>query len=43
MGQDIGKNDYNLGFKITERRCTRYIADLITDLSNSDYIVLIYQ
>ena len=39
----IEENEYNLGFKITERRCSREPAVVITDLSYADDIELISQ
>ena len=43
MHQVFGENDYNLGFKLTERRCSRESAVVITDLSYADDIALISQ
>ena len=41
MRQVFGENDYNLGFKLTERRCSREPAVIITYLSYADDIALI--
>ena len=43
MRQVFGENDYNFGFKLTERRCGREPAVVITDLSYADDIALISQ
>ena len=43
MLQVFGENDYNIGFKLTERRCSREPAVVITDLSYADDIALISQ
>ena len=43
MRQVFGENDYNIGFKLTERRCSREPAVVITDLSYADDIALISQ
>ena len=43
MSQVILDNDYNFGFKIKERRCSREPAVVITDLSYADDITLISQ
>ena len=43
MRQLFGENDYNLGFKLTERRCSSELAVVITDLSYADNIALISQ
>ena len=43
MRQVFGENDYNLGFKLTERRCSKEPAVVITDLSYADDIALISQ
>ena len=43
MRQVFGENDYNLGFKLTERRCSRELAVVITDLNYADDIALISQ
>ena len=36
----IGENEYNLGFKIREKRCIREPAVVITDVSYVDDIPL---
>ena len=43
MCQVIRENDYNIGFKIQKRICSREPAVVITDLSYADDIVLISQ